>query len=51
MIYRVSRGYACTKTKDYFKFFGLKTFDKKVMLVIYPTSDTQILEKRLKRVM
>ena len=51
MVYRISRGYACTKTMDDFKFNGLKNFDKKVILVIYPSSDTQILEKRLKKVM
>lgn len=51
MIYRVSRGYACTKTLDKFKFFGLKNFDKKVMLVIFPSSDSMVLERRLKRIM
>ncbi len=38
MIYRVSRGYACTKALSNFKFAGLKNFNKKVILVIYPTS-------------
>lgn len=51
MIYRVSRGYACTRTLDKFKFLGLKNFNKKVILVIYPTSDSNILEKKLKKVM
>lgn len=50
MVYRISRGYACTKTMDTFKFKGLKNFNKKVILVIYPSSDSQILEKRLKKV-
>jgi len=51
MIYRISRGYACTRTLDKFKFFGLKDFKKKVILVIYPTSDSHILENKVKRVM
>ena len=51
MIYRVSRGYACTKTMEDFKFFGLRDFDEQVILVIYPSSDTTILERKLKKVM
>ena len=51
MIYRVSRGYACTKTLSDFKFFGLRDFDDEVMLVIYPTSDSSILERKLQKVM
>ena len=43
MIYRVSRGYACTKTLEMFKYQGLRGFDKKVMLIIYPTSDSTVL--------
>lgn len=51
MIYRVSKGYACTKTQDKFKFAGLKEFGKKAILVIYPSSDNKTLEKKLQRVM
>lgn len=51
IIYRVSRGYACTKTLSRFKFYGLKNYGKKVMLVIYPTSASTVLETKLKRVM
>ena len=51
MIYRVSRGYACTKTMEDFKFFGLREFEEQVILVIYPSSDSSILEKKLKKVM
>ena len=43
MIYRVSRGYACLKTMDTFKFAGLRDFDEVVTLVIYPNSATNIL--------
>ena len=51
MIYRVSRGYACTKTMEDFKFFGLRDFNEQVILVIYPSSDSSVLEKKLKKVM
>ena len=51
MIYRVSRGYACVKTQANFKFAGLRNFDEVVALVIYPSSDTTVLEKKIKRVM
>lgn len=43
MIYRVSRGYACTKIMEDFKFFGLREFDEQVILVIYPSSDSSVL--------
>ena len=51
MVYRVSRGYACLKTLDTFKFAGLRDFEEVVTLVIYPNSSTSVLEKKLKRVM
>lgn len=34
-----------------FKFFGLRDFEEQVILVIYPSSDTTILERKLKKVM
>jgi hypothetical protein len=51
MVYRVSRGYACLKTLDSFKFAGLRDFSEVVTMVIYPNSETTTLEKKLKRVM
>lgn len=51
MIYRVSKGYACTKTLEDFRFIGLRNFDDLVVLLIYPTSDASILERKLKKVM
>ena len=50
MIYRVSRGYACTRTLSFFKYEGLRNFEQKVMLIIYPTSDSTVLEKKLRKV-
>lgn len=50
MIYRVSRGYACTRTLTNFKFPSLSTFESRVILVIYPTSDQSILKKKLTKV-
>jgi hypothetical protein len=50
MIYRVSRGYACTRTLKKFNFQGLNDFDEKVVLVIYPSSSNAILGKKLHRV-
>lgn len=51
MIYRVSRGYAVAKILEDFKFSGLSNFTEEVVLVIYPTSDTTVLERKLKKVM
>lgn len=47
MIYRISRGHAVTKSLDDFDFWGLHNFEEKVILVIYPTSESSILEKKL----
>lgn len=51
MIYRISRGYACTKTLDIFHSKALKDFGNSVMLIIYPTSDSFVMERKLKRAM
>lgn len=50
MIYRVSRGYACTRSLDTFKFAGLSNFNEKVVMVIYPSSNTAVLERKIQRV-
>ena len=51
MIYRVSRGFACVKTMQNFKFRGLDQFTDIIALVIYPNSDSAVLQNKLKRVM
>ena len=51
MIYRISRGYAVTKSLDEFKFKGLRYFEDKVMLILYPTTDSAILENKLQKAM
>ena len=43
MIYRISKGYAVTKSLDDFNFKGLYNFEEKVVLVIYPTTDNAVL--------
>ena len=51
MIYRVSRGYACTRSLENFKFKGLENFKERVVMVIYPNSTSEVLGRKLKRVM
>lgn len=51
MIYRVSRGYACTRALDEFKFKGLHSFQERVIMVIYPNSSSEVLGKKIMRVM
>lgn len=43
MVYRISRGYACVRSLDYFQFPGLVGFPEKVVVVIYPASTSGIL--------
>lgn len=50
MIYRVSRGYACTRTSSNFQYYPLRASDLKVMIVIYPSSDSSVMEKKIKKV-
>ena len=50
MIYRVSRGYACIKEMSTFEFEPLKVMQEKIVLIIYPTSRTSTLEKKIQRV-
>ena len=50
-IYRVSRGFAFFKTIDNFVFEGLRGFKDRVVLLVYPSSSTGVLEKKLYRIM
>lgn len=50
-VYRASRGYAFFKTIGEFTFRGLSDFNSKVVILIYPNSNTGVLEKKLSRVM
>jgi hypothetical protein len=50
MIYRVSRGYACIKDMDEFSFEPLRAMQEKVILVIYPTSSSAVLERKIQKV-
>lgn len=40
MIYRISRGYACVRSLDNFKFPGLIGFEEKAVIVMYPSSSS-----------
>jgi hypothetical protein len=42
-VYRVSRGFAFFKAVDSFRFDGLKGFQDKAVVLVYPTSSTGIL--------
>ena len=50
MIFRVSRGYACTRVLNNFKFEGLSEFKEKVMLILFPSSQSEVLERKITRV-
>lgn len=50
-VYRISRGFAFFKTVDEFAFEGLRGFGDKVVILIYPNSNSGVLEKKLARIM
>ena len=50
-IYRVSRGFAFFKSFSQFKFEGLREFYDKVVILVYPNSNSGVLERKLARIM